>query len=128
MANMKEKDFLPSLVANNILTNQHQEQFGHLGKKQDKNSSLAVLNKTIIGKLLFRKFKSPDEKSAVSSDAAAPAKKEDVELVEKIMEEENKEENFNEIDPIGKILLDVAMAKKEEKDGIKRKRYSNKLL
>jgi hypothetical protein len=23
MANMKEKDFLPSLIANNILTNQH---------------------------------------------------------------------------------------------------------
>lgn len=128
MANMKEKDFLPSLVANNILTNQHQENFGALGKKQDKNSSLSQLNKTIIGKLLFRKFKSPDEKSAVNSDPKAPAKSEDVDLVEKLIEEEDKEEQINEIDPIGKLLLDVANIKKEKKDGVKRERHSNKAL
>ena len=125
MANMKEKDFLPSLIANNILTNQHQETFGTLGNKQEKKSSLSQLNNTIVGKLLFRKFKSPDEKQAVKADDVEPATAADVQLVEKMLDEEIKVSKINELDVIGKLLADIANVKQEEKDGIKRERYTN---
>jgi hypothetical protein len=36
------------------------------------------LNNTIVGKLLFRKFKSPDEKQAVKADDVEPATAADV--------------------------------------------------
>lgn len=62
MANMKEKSFLPSLIANNIITNQDKSAYGVLGKDQKKSNALQQINNTIIGKFLFTKFKSPDDK------------------------------------------------------------------
>lgn len=63
MANMKEKSFLPALIANNILTNQEKSNYGVLGKDQKKSNTLKQINKTVIGKFLFTKFKSPDDKT-----------------------------------------------------------------
>ena len=59
---MKEKEFLPTLVVNNILNNNDKEQFGALGKKQKKENSLKQLSKTILGEYVLKKFRSPDEK------------------------------------------------------------------
>ena len=69
------------------------------------------------------KFKSPDEKAAVNADPDAPAKSEDVEMVEKLIAEENKDEKIKEVDPIGKLLLDIANIKKEKVDGVERSRH-----
>lgn len=63
MANMKEKSFLPALIANNIITNQDKSNYGILGKEQKKSNALEQINNTVIGKLLFQKFKSPDDKT-----------------------------------------------------------------
>lgn len=128
IAHMNEKDFLPALVANNILTNQHKEQFGSLGVKQSKKNALDMLKSVILGQLTFSKFKSPDENAAVKSDAVSPAKSEDVDLVEQLLEEKNKSEQAKEADPIGKILADVLNTTKTEEGGVVSQRYSNKTL